>query len=199
MKKFLTLALVGALVLGVSSVVYANVCAFDAAPAATLLFPFVAYNYDAGFDGITTLFSITNVSSEATIAHVTVWTDFSVAILDFNILLTGYDVQVINIRDILKDGVLPVTKIEGHTTTEGINDDGPVSEANSILPWDFTQPLDEPESTLGGLSPDRCATGDDITACKDTRFAGFHGVFINEDVTPFIEFQVRCCLLYDRV
>lgn len=159
MKKFLTLALVGALVLGVSSVVYANVCAFDAAPAATLLFPFVAYNYDAGFDGITTLFSITNVSSEATIAHVTVWTDFSVAILDFNILLTGYDVQVINIRDILKDGVLPVTKIEGHTTQEGINDDGPVSEANSILPWDYTQPLDDPEAT-SVLNPARCTTGD---------------------------------------
>jgi hypothetical protein len=160
MKKFLTLALVGALVLGVSSVVYANVCAFDATPAATLLFPFVAYNYDAGFDGITTLFSITNVSSEATIAHVTVWTDFSVAILDFNILLTGYDVQVINIRDILKLGKLPVTKVEGHAGPEGIFDDGPVSEANAILPWDFTQPLDEPEATTVLSADGRCATGD---------------------------------------
>jgi hypothetical protein len=160
MKRFLTLALVGALVLGVSSVVYANVCAFDAAPAATLLFPFVTYNYDLGFDGYNTLFAITNVSSEATIAHVTVWTDFSVAILDFNILLTGYDVQTLSIRDILKDGKLPVTTIAGHTTQEGINDDGPISESNSILPWDFTQPLDEPEATSVLSADARCTTGD---------------------------------------
>ena len=57
----------------------------------------------------TTLIAITNVSSEAQIVHVTLWTDYSVAILDFNILLTGYDVQTMNIRDILRDGQLPVT------------------------------------------------------------------------------------------
>ena len=35
MRKFFTLALVGALALGVSSVAYANFCAFDPVPAAT--------------------------------------------------------------------------------------------------------------------------------------------------------------------
>ena len=107
MKRFLTLALVGALVLGASSVAYANVCAFDPVPAATLLYPFVVYNYDAGDAGYNTLFSVTNVSSEAQIVHFTVWTDFSVAILDFNVILTGYDQQSISIRDILRDGILP--------------------------------------------------------------------------------------------
>ena len=51
MKKFLTLALVGAMVLGVSSVVFANICAFDPVPAATLLFPFVSYDYHGGDTG----------------------------------------------------------------------------------------------------------------------------------------------------
>jgi len=109
MKKFLTLALAGAMVLGVSGVAFANICAFDPVPAATLLFPFVSYDYLGGSNGQTTLIAITNVSAEAQIVHVTLWTDYSDPILDFNILLTGYDVQTINIRDILRDGQLPVT------------------------------------------------------------------------------------------
>jgi len=106
MKRFVTLALVSALVLGASSIVYANVCAFDAVPAATILFPFVTLDYNAPLTGVSTTFSITNVSAEAQIVHVTVWTDFSAAILDFNILLTGYDVISMNIRDILINGQL---------------------------------------------------------------------------------------------
>ena len=48
MKKYLTMALVGVVMLGASSAAYANVCAFDNVPSATLLFPFVAYNYAEG-------------------------------------------------------------------------------------------------------------------------------------------------------
>ncbi len=140
MKKFLTLALIGAVALGISSVVYANVCAFDAVPAATLLFPFVQYDYVNDGAGATTLFSITNVSSEAQVVHVTLWTDYSVAILDFNILLTGYDVQTINIRDILKYGVIPAPYNSsngygdpgyGHQGGQP-NSDGPVSGTNTL-------------------------------------------------------------------
>jgi hypothetical protein len=107
MKRFLTIALAGALALGLSSVAYANYCSTDVVPAATLLFPFVSYDYEGGFDGQTTQFAITNVSSEAQIVHITVWTDYSIAILDFNLTLTGYDVARMNIRDILGFGLLP--------------------------------------------------------------------------------------------
>ena len=115
MKRFLTLALVGVLALGLTSTAYATYCANDVVPASTLLFPFVQYDYvagddvgiDAGNAGATTLFAITNVSNKAQIVHVTLWTDYSIAILDFNIVLTGYDVQTMNIRDILRDGMLP--------------------------------------------------------------------------------------------
>jgi hypothetical protein len=104
------MALVGVMALGLTSTAYANFCSYDAVPAATLLFPFVSYDYDAGLAGnagATTLFAITNVSNRAQIVHITLWTDYSIAILDFNIVLTGYDVQTINIRDILRDGMLP--------------------------------------------------------------------------------------------
>jgi hypothetical protein len=113
MKRFLTMALAGVLALGLGSAAYAVECALDVVPASTLLFPFVTYDYDTGAiggtdsSGQTTLFAITNVSSDAQIVHITLWTDYSVAVLDFNITLTGYDVQTMNIRNILRDGVLP--------------------------------------------------------------------------------------------
>lgn len=159
MKRFLTLALVGALVLGASSVLYANVCAFDAVPAASLLYPFVVYNYEQGAAGYDTLFSVTNVSSEAQIVHFTVWTDFSVAILDFNVVLTGYDVQNISIRDILRDGQLPITLVGPHTTDEGVFEDGPVSGNNTVRSWDPTD-LADPRPTSDLTVGARCLTSD---------------------------------------
>lgn len=147
MKRFVTLALVSALVLGASSMVYANVCAFDAAPAATLLFPFVTLDYNSN-TGVSTGFSITNVSAEAQVVHVTVWTDFSAAILDFNILLTGYDVISMNIRDILVNGQLPVTTYGAHDGTEGVSDNGPVSSGNTTsgATW-IANLMDDPQPT----------------------------------------------------
>jgi hypothetical protein len=125
MKRFLTLAVVGVMALGLSGTAYANICATDVVPAATLLFPFVQYDYLGGEDGDNTLFAITNVSSEATIVHITVWTDYSIAILDFNLTLTGYDVQTMSIRDILRDGVLPHQSPAGGNANEWWNGQNP--------------------------------------------------------------------------
>jgi len=46
MKKFLTVALAGVVMLGIGSATFANICAFDPVPAATLLFPFVVFDYN---------------------------------------------------------------------------------------------------------------------------------------------------------
>jgi len=184
MKRFVTLALVGALVLGASSFVYANVCAFDAVPAATLLFPFVTLDYNAPADGVSTTFSITNVSAEAQIVHVTVWSDFSSAVLDFNILLTGYDVIAMNIRDILITGQLPVTVWEAHSAdpeVEGVFPNGPVSPSNVAhqATW-LTGLMDDPQATnaLG----DRCSptgpNGGTYPGLYTTKIpAGYLGLF----------------------
>ena len=158
MTRFLTMALLGAVVLGASSVAYANVCAMDVVPAATLLFPFVPFDYDGGTQGQTTLFTITNVSSEAQIVHITVWSDYSVAILDFNVILTGYDVVQMNIRDILGDGILP-GPLTGDTIWEedNIGEEpvplGPVSASNELWPSTVdlsALDLDAPEATWDG-------------------------------------------------
>jgi hypothetical protein len=127
--------------------VYANVCAFDAVPAATLLFPFVTLDYNDPLGGVSTTFTITNVSAEAQIVHVTVWSDISASILDFNILLTGYDVISMNIRDILVNGQLPVTKYEAHSGSEGVAVNGPVSAANTLNGAWLNPGLDQPQPT----------------------------------------------------
>ena len=166
MKRFLTMAVVGVLALGLSSVAYANYCAFDPVPASTLLFPFVAYDYNGGDNGQTTLFAITNVSSEATIVHITVWSDFSVAVLDFNLTLTGYDVQTINIRDILEGGFLPTedplgdggmirdANIWAEDNEGGVFPTGPYSPNNSLITPTVVLPgggLPAPEATWDGV------------------------------------------------
>jgi hypothetical protein len=83
-------------------------CDISTAPAATLLLPYFEVDFNASSQAVarTTLFTITNVSRYPQIAHVVLWTDFSYAALDFNIFLTGYDVQAINMYDIFARGII---------------------------------------------------------------------------------------------
>ena len=54
-----------------------------------MLFPFVQYDYDN--PSTNTLFAITNLSSKAQVVHVTLWTDWAFATVNFDVFLTGYD------------------------------------------------------------------------------------------------------------
>ncbi len=132
MKRFLTLALVGGLALGLTSVAHANFCAFDAAPASTILYPFVAFDYNNPIDGATTLYAVTNVSHEAQIVHFVLWTDYSLPIFDWNVILSGYDVQTQNIRDLLYFGDLPNTGTAPALVVNGPIPlaDGPVTQVS---------------------------------------------------------------------
>jgi hypothetical protein len=93
-------------------------CDISTAPAATLLLPYFEVDFrSAQTTARTTLFTITNVSAFPQIAHVVVWTDWSVAALDFNIWLTGYDVQAINLYDLFSRGVIaPPSGTTSNTT-----------------------------------------------------------------------------------
>jgi hypothetical protein len=70
---------------------------------------------------------VNNASATAVLAHVVVWSDLSVPVLDFNIYLTGYDVQTINLRDVLS-GVLPRTASDGQDPNDNISPQGPLSQ-----------------------------------------------------------------------
>src|ERR1041385_931242 len=80
------------------------------APAATLLLPCFEVDFTSAQNTArTTLFTIVNTSDLPQIAHVVVWTDWSFPALDFNIFLTGYDVQGINLYDLFSRGMIAPT------------------------------------------------------------------------------------------
>jgi hypothetical protein len=89
-----------------ASAAFANYCARDYVPAATLLVPYAVVSMQSDLSapdstGYTTLLSVTNVSSDAELIHVTVWSALSTPVVDFDEVLSGYDVWTINFRDLL--------------------------------------------------------------------------------------------------
>jgi len=111
MKKVLVFAAL-AFLLAMGGQAFAAICTIDDVPAATLLLPYFEVDLTGGPTSLTTLFSINNASAAAALAHVTVWTDWSIPTLDFDVYLTGYDVQTINVRDLF-NGIIPVTADRG--------------------------------------------------------------------------------------
>jgi len=77
-------------------------CDIAVLPAATLLLPYFEVDFTSPQTSArTTLFTIVNTSQYPQIARVTIWSDLAYPIMTFNIFLTGYDVQAINLYDIL--------------------------------------------------------------------------------------------------
>jgi hypothetical protein len=142
MKVTCSFILVGLLAL--SGAAFAEIGTIDDVPAATLLLPY--FECELGPDlvplwtGRTTLFSINNASATAALAHVTLWTDESIPTLDFDVYLTGYDVQTINVCDIF-DGNLPRTASVGQDPGDTISPQGDLSQdinfasCNGFLPY----------------------------------------------------------------
>src|SRR5664280_3155877 len=102
MKKTIMLALAVALLGGAA---YANFGARDTVPSATLLVPYIVVDADShgipSTIGYTTLTVVTNVSSAKQIIHVSVFNAASQAVIDFDEVLSGYDVWSINWRDLV--------------------------------------------------------------------------------------------------
>jgi hypothetical protein len=93
-------------------------CDISTAPAATLLLPY--FEVETSARAVDTFWTITNVSRIPQIAHVTVWTDWSFPVLDFNIFLTGYDAQSISMYDVIVTGVIAPTPTGSGGTTSSI-------------------------------------------------------------------------------
>ena len=115
----------------------------SAVPAATLLLPYFEVDFKSPqTTARTTLFTIVNTSDLPQIAHVVVWTDWSFPALDFNIFLTGYDVQGINMYDIfaratIAPGATPGTGGTSSNTTVPTNPQNSLPGSNP-----GTQPAD---------------------------------------------------------
>jgi hypothetical protein len=95
-----------------------DTCDVKVGPAATLLLPYFEVDV-SGTSGQTTLFTVVNVTRYPQVAHVTLWTDRAYPVLTFNLYLTGYDVQAINMADILVRGVIAPPSGTISATTPG--------------------------------------------------------------------------------
>jgi hypothetical protein len=109
-------------------------CDIGVAPAATLLLPY--FEVSSNPAGETTIFTITNVTHLPQVAHVTLWTDWTFPVIDFNIFLTGYDVQSINLHDVIWRGVIAPDRGTSSTSSgaTGISPRGPLSALNNANP-----------------------------------------------------------------
>ncbi len=108
------------------------------APAATLLLPYFEVDLD-NQQGVDTLFTVNNASATAILTHVVIWSDLGVPVFAFNIYLTGYDVQAVDLKTVLT-GNVPQTASAGQDPFDTISPKGPLSQdinfasCNGILP-----------------------------------------------------------------
>ncbi len=125
---------------------FGELCTIDAVPAAPLLLPYfeVSLNSIDGVDevqaerSVDTFFSVNNASAAPTVAHVVLWGDWSLPSIDFDIFLTGYDVETVSLSNVFNNGALPITS---HAFNDG--DDtisphglGSVGGASENPEWD---------------------------------------------------------------
>jgi hypothetical protein len=103
-------------------------CDIALLPAATLLLPY--FEVDANDrSGETTLFTVTNTTDRPQIARITLWTDFGYPVLDFNVWLTGYDTQSINLFDVIVRGIIASDRGTG----SDVSDPGELSDDSNPL------------------------------------------------------------------
>ena len=119
---------------------FADRCDLGVQPAATLLLPY--FEVDVGNpQGIDTIFSINNAWQEPALARITLWTDYGIPTVGFDVFLTGYDTQAVSLRRFLVDGYIPVTAPEEFDPDDifspggGPGDDGDFPDCAGILPF----------------------------------------------------------------
>lgn len=129
MKKLSMSGSAALVVLVLAAPAGAELCAIDNVPAATLLVPY--FEVDPTKKGkVNTVVSVRNTEPVATVAHVTLWTDWAMATLSFDVFLTGNDVVTIDLRKILFEGELP-------QTAHSFNDpDDSISPHGDFPSWD---------------------------------------------------------------
>jgi hypothetical protein len=129
-------------------------CDISLLPAATLLLPYFELDLRTAQSlAQTTIFTIQNTTAMPQIARVTLWTDWSYPMLTFNLFLTGYDVQGINLYDIFFRGIVApgTTSISAGGTSSG-TPQGEISLANDQNPHFLPEAVATCSSNPGRLS-----------------------------------------------
>jgi len=130
MRKAVILTAVACL-LALGGQSFAELCTIDAVPAATLLLPYFEVSLNSIDDdpvqadrNVDTFFSVSNASAAPTVAHVVLWGDWSLPSIDFDIFLTGYDVETVSLSDVFNNGNLPITSHGWNDVNDDISPHG---------------------------------------------------------------------------
>jgi len=147
-------------------------CDVNVGPAATLLLPYFEVDI-SGSTGQTTLFTVTNVTRYPQIAHVTLWTDRGYPLIAFNIFLTGYDVQAVNLADVLIRGSIAPPSGTSPGATPGTLSAANTSNPNLRSPLDCsTNPSQIPQTIAAALRTTLTTGVSTASAC--TEVGGVH-------------------------
>lgn len=177
----------------------AVVCALDAVPAATLLLPY--FELDARDlakkkpKREAPLVAITNLGAAATLARVTLWTDLSVPTLAFDVPLTGYDVEEVDLWKVFR-GELPGLRAmacnNGGIPTQQLSepeiDDLRLAHSGAPVPsaGGLCAALSHGDTLLRGyLTVDAsfgCTPPNDAVYPSDPGYFGIGGIASNENV-----------------
>ena len=90
-------------------------CGLVSQPAATVLLPYFEVDVDNPA-GRNTLFSVGTVSPASTLAHVVVWSNWSQAVLSFDVVIPAEGLRTFDLRGLLR-GRLPRTSPPPDATT----------------------------------------------------------------------------------
>ncbi|HET9212906.1 MAG TPA: hypothetical protein VFR03_21045 [Thermoanaerobaculia bacterium] len=83
----------------------ARMCDVDTVPAATLLLPYFEVDVSGTAPrGMDTAFAVVNMDPNPRIAHVTLWTEWAIPTVGFNVQLGGYDALSVNLIDLFTAG-----------------------------------------------------------------------------------------------
>lgn len=135
-----------------------EMCELDNVPGATLLLPYFELEIGSPSD-IDTFMSIHNASPEPTLAHLTFWTDWGVPTLDYDVFLTGYDVQTFDLLSMFVGGNIAITADEQSDADDSVSPhgdhpewDGSFTDCSAFFPF-FQNPV------LSGSILDRIRNG----------------------------------------
>lgn len=105
---------------------HAAIGTIDNVPGATLLFPHFEVDADNP-QGVNTSLTVQNTSATAILLNVVLWTDLGLPTGQFNVYLTGYDQQTLDMRSIFRR-ILPITGSAGQDPADEVSPKGPVSQ-----------------------------------------------------------------------
>lgn len=126
MKKTLVAAALAACCLAPAGPAPAAIGANEVAPAATLLLPYFEVDLNNP-GGVNTLFTVANASASAGVLHATLWTDLGVPTYTFDIYLTGFDAETVDLR-LLFQGIIPGSADAGADPTDHLSPHGSISQ-----------------------------------------------------------------------